>query len=453
MVNVTNKRIVTLFTVILLLVNCRYSMAAVQQSNNHQLHMTGLSPFNQTLQIKALVPPISPSESIWPQLREEFQLIQQYNQRSAVKNAIQWFLHNKGLLNQVLENANPYLYYISQQIKQQHLPGELALLPMVESGYNPFAYSNRTATGLWQIMPTTALYLGLKINWWYDARRDTVVSTEYALRYLEQLHNRFHDWLLALAAYDLGQGRIEQAIQYNKSVGKKTDFWSLSLPSETKNYIPKLLALAQIIDHPSLYGISLPTIANKPYFAIIPIKSQITLTEAANLANVDEDTIQQLNPGLRRWATSPNTTYHLLVPASHAKAFEERVKKLAGKEQITWIYHDVRSGETLHNIARNYYTSSQVLRKANGLTTHDTIAIGQGILVPVRLHQTFDTSIKPIKITDVELPSEETTQRMHETRMHNTNQSNLGQKIRKDDTLKTIVDKLYSSATRDHSKN
>jgi membrane-bound lytic murein transglycosylase D len=134
------------------------------------------------------------------------------------------------------------------------------------------------------MMPTTAVDLGLNINWWYDTRRDTVVSTQYALRYLEQLHNRFHDWLLALAAYDVGQGRVQKAIQYNRSVGKKTDFWSLPLPAETKNYIPKLLALAQIIAHSATYGISLPDIANKPYFAIIPVKSQITLTQVANLA-------------------------------------------------------------------------------------------------------------------------------------------------------------------------
>jgi LysM repeat protein len=142
-----------------------------------------------------------------------------------------------------------------------------------------------------------------------------------------------------------------------------------------------------------------------------------------------------------------------LVPASHAKKFQSSIKKLAGKEQITWIYHEVRSGETLNNIAKNYYTSTQVLRKANGLTTSDKIAIGQGILVPIRLHQTFDTSIKPIKITDVELPSEEASQRMHETRTQGADQSNLGQQIRKDDSLKTILDKLYSSAQRDNSNH
>jgi len=140
---------------------------------------------------------------------------------------------------------------------------------MIESGFNPLAYSNRTATGLWQLMPTTAVDLGSDISWWYDTRRDTIISTQYALQYLKQLHNRYHNWLLAIAAYNVGQGRVQQAIAYNKSVGKKTDFWSLALPNETKNYIPRLLALAQIIANAQTYGVSLPAIENEPYFTVI----------------------------------------------------------------------------------------------------------------------------------------------------------------------------------------
>jgi peptidoglycan lytic transglycosylase D len=422
-------------------------VAAPQPTDDSILQIVPLqSDNNETLQIKSLVPStLSSQGSLWPQLSHQFQLIQRYSKRTEVKDAVEWFLDRQGLLNQVLTNARPYLYYIYQQVKRRNLPGELALLPMIESGFDPLAYSNRTATGLWQMMPTTAVDLGSDISWWYDTRRDTITSTQYALQYLQQLHARYHDWLLAIAAYNVGQGRVQQAIDYNRSVGKDTDFWSLPLPTETKNYIPRLLALAQIISHMRSYDVLLPTVANAPYFYIVPIKSQITLTQVANLTNVDESLIQRLNPGLRRWATPPHMTYHLLVPASSAKKFQAGIKRLAGKEKITWIYHEVRTGETLTSIAKNYYTTAQVLRKANGLTKHEKITTGQGMLVPIRLHEKFDTSIKLIKMSDVALPSEEATQRMHENQTNDASQSNLGQQIRKDDNLKTILDKLYSS--------
>jgi membrane-bound lytic murein transglycosylase D len=425
-----------------------YSLASVKLSDYSTLQIVALpSQNNQTLQIKALVPTANNTyqRSLWPQLSRQFELIQRYNQRTEVKNAVQWFLRQKTLLNQVLTNARPYLYYVYQQLKQQNLPGELALLPMIESGFNPMAYSNRTATGLWQMMPTTAVDLGSDISWWYDTRRDTIISTQYALQYLKQLHHHYKDWLLAIAAYNVGQGRIQQAINYNKSVGKKTDFWSLPLPRETRNYIPRLLALAQIIAHARTYNVFLPKISNAPYFSIIPIQSQITLTQVARLTDVDESRIQQLNPGLRRWATPPGMNYNLLVPSASAKKFESGIKKLAGKEKITWIYHEVRTGETLANIARNYHTTTQVLRKANGFAQREKVTNGQGILVPIRLHEKFDTSIKPIKLSDVALPSDEATKRMNEHKEQNNHQSNLGQQIRKDDSLKTIITKLYST--------
>jgi membrane-bound lytic murein transglycosylase D len=438
------KNIIVLCMMLTGMITCSYAQAAVQYADNANLTIT-------PLQVKTLVPTTVQKDSLWPHLTQRFQLAQRYSGQREVQGAVQWFLKRKGLLNQVLSNSRPYLYYIYQQIKQQNLPGELALLPMIESGFDPMAYSNRTATGLWQMMPTTAVDLGSDISWWYDTRRDTITSTQYALQYLKQLYNHYHDWLLAIAAYNLGQGRIQQAINYNKSVGKKTDFWSLSLPSETKNYIPRLLALAQIIAHAKNYGISLPDIADEPYFAIIPIQSQITLTQVARLANVDESLIQQLNPGLRRWATPPHMTYHLLVPAPSAQDFQSGIKKLTGKEKITWIYHEVRTGETLNSIAKNYYTSAQVLRKANGLTSNEKIFIGQGMLVPIRLHRKFDTTIKPISIADVALPSEEAAKRMQENRTQRKTSSNLGQQIRKDDSLKTIIDKLYSA--QEKSKN
>jgi membrane-bound lytic murein transglycosylase D len=383
---------------------------------------------------------------IWSSVTRQFRLLPQYQKYTAVSRSVSWFLKKQDLLTKVIENSAPYIYYVLAQVKKNNLPSELALLPMIESGYDPYAYSNRTATGLWQMMPTTAADLGSEISWWYDARRDTVISTQYALQYLRQLHHQFQDWLLAIAAYNVGPARIERAIRQNKKAGKKTDFWSLPLPQDTKCYIPNLLALAQIIAHPNEYNITLPNIPNKPYFSIIPIQSQITLTQTADLANTSESAIQVLNPGLRRWAAPPNTAYNLLIPAQQAKNFKTAIQKLQGKEQITWIYHEVRSGETLKSIAKNYYTTTSVLKKANGLSTGNHLAQGQGLLVPIRLHEKFTLSSAPINLKDAALPSEKTAQKIQKNQHAPGKEAvNLGQQIRKDDSLKTILGKLYAS--------
>ena len=321
------------------------------------------------------------------------------------------------------------------------MPAELALVPMIESGYDPFAYSSKGATGIWQMMPTTAASFGLTMDWWYDARRDTIASTQYALNYLNQLHTDFHDWLLAMAAYDAGQGAIEQAIQYNQNLGKATDFWSLPLAYETKSYVPKLLALAAIIANPDAYHVQLPAIADASYFSVIPLPSQITLTQAAQLADVSESVIQQLNPGLRRWATESGQAYDLLIPMSSAKDFKEHMKVLFGHEQVTWTYHEVRVGDTLQNIAENYHTTVNVLQKANGLKSEESVSVGEGILVPLWLHHKFGES-QTVRIV---LPNSEAAEALRANSSQQDENDNLGQQIRKDDSLKTILNKLYPS--------
>jgi len=382
------------------------------------------------------------SSLIWGALHSHFKLGQYVNQPS-VQYSIKWFLNHRSLLNKILENSRPYLYYVYQQTQKRHMPAELALIPMIESGYDPFAYSARGATGIWQMMPTTAASFGLKMNWWYDARRDTIASTQYALNYFKQLHKTFRDWLLAIAAYDAGQGTIEQAIQYNQKIGKSMDFWSLPLPYETKSYVPKLLALAAIISNPDRYHVKLPAIYDTPYFSVISGSSQITLTQAAHLSGVKESTIQKLNPGLRRWATKPDATYNLLVPKDKAKIFKKHIKALLGHEQVTWNYHEVRTGDTLKSIAGNYHTTMNVLQKANGLKAGETVSEGQGILVPLWLHQKFGE--KANQTVHIALPNNAAAQRLRQNSMQKNASNNLGQQIRKDDSLKTILSKLYPS--------
>ncbi len=286
---------------------------------------------------------------------------------------------------ELTRNAQPYIYYVLQQTEKRGMPAEIALMPMIESNYNPFEYSNRGAVGLWQLMPGTASGFGLKINWWYDGRRDLVASTNAALNYLEYLHDYFHSWLLAIAAYDSGEGTVINAIRYNRRHHRPTDFWSLPLPYETKIYVPKLLALADIIKNHSSYGIRLIPVENEPYFTTVHVKTQMNMSHLAKLAETSTKTIRKLNAGFRRWTTSPDRPYNILVPIDKAKVFENNLA-LAVKQQPAhdsqWVYHRVQSGESLSVIASHYNTSISALRRINKLRTN-VLQIGEDLLIPV----------------------------------------------------------------------
>ncbi len=334
----------------------------------------------------------STQSTIWASMIQGFTMKPETNE-PAVKAAIQAFLSKPRSLEKIFNNAQPYIYYIYQQTKLRGIPAELALIPMIESGYNPLAYSGVGATGLWQMMPATASELGLTINWWYDGRGDILASTNKALNYFQSLHNYFDNWPLAIAAYDFGVGSLKKAVKNNKAERLPTDFWSLKLPQETKSYVPKLLALANIISTPGHYGIKLPAIPNKPYFAQVTMDSQITLDTAAKLAEINPKVISELNPGFRRIATDPNGgTYTLLIPEAHLKTFQKNLSAIANVPQTSWIYHQVRRNETLASIARNYHTNVKNLRKANNFNTFAKVIPGQGILVPVKLKRTIKAS-------------------------------------------------------------
>lgn len=202
-----------------------------------------------------------------------------------VQGELNWYIHHGQYLQRVASRAQPYLYYIVQQIKIRKMPLDIALLPVVESAFDPFAYSNARAAGLWQFIPGTGRHWDLKQDWWYDGRRDVVASTRAALDHLRYLHNEFNnDWLLALAAYDSGSGTVSRAIQRNRRRGLPTDFWHLDLPAETRAYVPRLLAICQLIATSGHYGVDLPAIPNKPYLAEVDVGGQIDLATAARLA-------------------------------------------------------------------------------------------------------------------------------------------------------------------------
>lgn len=295
----------------------------------------------------------------------------------------EWFIKNQQYLDRVADRARLYMHYVVAEAQRRGLPTDLALIPVIESAYQPFAYSPSHAAGLWQFVPSTARRYGLKLNWWFDGRRDIIQSTNAAFDYLEKLHNDFNgNWLLAIAAYNYGEGNVQRAIERNLKAGKPTDFWSLPLPNETRSYVPRLLAVASIVAHPARYGVRLKPIPDQPFFKQVQIKGQIELARAAHLAHVPVQELYMLNPGLNRWATAPNGPYRLLVPVAKAAVFKKRLEDLPPQQRVAWYHHRVRRGETLGGIARRYKTTVAVLARLNKL--HGTlIHTGANLIVPV----------------------------------------------------------------------
>jgi membrane-bound lytic murein transglycosylase D len=285
-------------------------------------------------------------------------------------------------LKQILKRGEPYLFHILARLEQRDMPAELALLPVVESAFDPFATSPAGAAGIWQFMPETASYIGLEQDWWHDGRLDIIASTDAALDYLDQLHERFdNDWLLALAAYNAGSTRVRSAIRKNRDAGKPVDFWHLPLPDETRSYVPKLIALRLIIENPDDYNIALPTLSDSRYFGTVKIRGQIELRVAAQLAGVSLSTLQRLNPGYFRSITSPDTTHDILLPKSAVGVFRERIARLPHDQRVTSIKHRIRLGDNLSTIAQQYRTTVSMLRKVNRLKGSKIIA-GNFLIVP-----------------------------------------------------------------------
>lgn len=318
---------------------------------------------------------------LWQRLRGGFQLSETNNRR--VQQQIGWYGDHPSYMTRVSERGSKYLYHIVEELERRNMPTELALLPIVESAFDPFAYSHGRASGMWQVIPGTGKMLGLKQNWWYDGRRDIVASTDAALNYLEQLHRRFDgDWLLALAAYNSGAGNVWKAIRKNKARGRPTDYWSLDLPKETQDYVPRLLAIKSLVETPEVYGLSLFPVANKPYFAAVDVGSQIDLAQAAEFAEMTMDEFYELNPGFNQWATDPDGPHTLVLPLAKAEAFSERLAGVPPEERVTWQRYVIQRGDSLSTIAAKHKTTVDSLQAINNLNGA-SIRAGKTLLVPM----------------------------------------------------------------------
>ncbi len=316
--------------------------------------------------------------SIWPTLSDGFTLNANWR-APEVKKQIRWFRHEQDYLIELTRNSRPYIYYVLAETKARHMPAEIALLPMVESNYHPMEVSNSGAAGLWQMMPDTASGFGIKINHSYDGRRDVLPSTKAALHYIAYLHRYFGgSWLLAMAAYDSGEGTVETAILHNRRLHRPTDFWDLPLPKETKLYVPKILALSAIIDHPQKYHLHLYPVNDQPYFKTVTLHRKMALSQVAKMTKTSEKEVRKLNAGVRKNATTPNTSYALLLPAEKADAFNQKNPPAITTAQKTtphkhrnkhkhWFVYTVPHKESLLAVAEHEQVSSKNLIHWNHL--------------------------------------------------------------------------------------
>lgn len=290
-----------------------------------------------------------------------------------------FYLNRPGFLKKVFERGGRYLYHIVDELERRGMPTELALLPMVESSYNPMAYSRAHASGLWQFIPSTGRNYNLTQDRWVDERRDVIASTNAALDYLQTIYEMHGDWHLALASYNWGEGAVARAVQRNLEAGLPTDYSSLRMPEETRNYVPKLQALKNIVLQPELFHFELPYVPNSRHFVTVDTPGGIDLGTAARLAEMPLDEFMALNPGYNRPAIARPDT--LVIPVDRAEGFQLRLEEHQ-RSGLRWKTHELRRGETLASVARDFGLSLKELQQLNGLDTRSRVGAGYTLLVP-----------------------------------------------------------------------
>ena len=300
----------------------------------------------------------------------------------AVDQQLAWFVNNPDYLERSFARSELYLYHIVTELESRGMPLEIALLPVVESAFEPYAYSRARASGLWQFIPDTGSRFGLKQDWWYDGRRDVVESTRAALDYLQSLHDEFNgDWLLAIAAYNCGEAGVERAVEINQTAGKPIDFWSLKLPKETRAYVPKLLAMARLVADPETLGLVISPIPNQPYFSRVDTRGQIDMKVAAEVAGVTAEEVYELNPAYHRWATDPSGPHWLLLPVDGAQVFMQNISQLTDDERMKATHYRVSRGDSVVSVAKRFHTTVDVIRELNDVPS-GAFTVGTDLRVP-----------------------------------------------------------------------
>jgi membrane-bound lytic murein transglycosylase D len=322
-----------------------------------------------------------PADDLWDRIRDGFAMDDLDSPLVGVRE--RWYASQPDYLKRMVERSKLYLYYIVEEVDKRGMPTEIALLPMVESAFNPMAYSRSHASGLWQFIPSTGKRHQLTQNWWADERRDVVASTNAALDYLQALYDLYGDWHLALASYNFGENGVGRAIERNRARGLPTDYLNLKMPPETRGYVPKLQALKNIIAHPEAFGVSLEPIPNEPYFATVPTPTAIDIRLAAKFAEMSVEELIALNPAINRPMISGPHTQSLVLPADHVDAFDRNLEAYAGP-LTSWQAYTMKHGDSLDRLAVKHGIALSKLKLANGITSRTRVKPGFELLLPLK---------------------------------------------------------------------
>jgi membrane-bound lytic murein transglycosylase D len=321
----------------------------------------------------------SPDADLWARIRRGFQMPDL--QSDLVDMQVNWYAQRPDYVARMTERSQKYLYHIVEELEQRHMPTELALLPFIESAYNPQALSVAKAAGMWQFVPDTGRTYNLKQNMWQDERRDVLASTSAALDYLSRLHDMFGDWQLALAAYNWGEGNVQRAIARNEAAGLPTDYADLRMPNETRNYVPKLQAVKNIVMNPQAYGLALPTIPNHPYFVTVTTAHDIDVDIAAKLANMTPDEFRSLNPSFKKPVILGATQPQILLPFDNASAFEHNLKAYSGNLS-SWTTYTVTERAAPAALAQKIGVDPDTLMEVNKIPVGMRLKPGSTIVIP-----------------------------------------------------------------------
>jgi membrane-bound lytic murein transglycosylase D len=331
---------------------------------------------NATLQLR------SEYGDLWTRIRLGF--ILDNLDTPLVKKSEDWYAARPDYVARMVERSRRYLYHIVVEVEKRGMPLEIALLPMIESAYNPMAYSRSRASGIWQFIPSTGKSFGMKQNWWLDERRDVIAATEGALDYLQKLHAEFGDWYLALAAYNWGEGSVRRAIAANRKRGLPIDYLSLKMPDETRNYLPKLQAVKNIVSDPERYDLALADMPDAPYFTVVQTKKKMDVKVAAELAEMPLDEFLSLNPQHNRPVIAGADQTTILLPYDKAELFAAKLE-LTDQPKVTWQAYRFRGGETLEQVAARFGLPLETLRTVNGIGPRAKVPVGHALLVPTQV--------------------------------------------------------------------
>jgi membrane-bound lytic murein transglycosylase D len=358
------------------------------------VHANDLSlPLYNWSQVSKLERPYDPNDPIaqvlsmeevdlWARIRKGFAIPDLDN--PLVNNQMQWYIARPDYIQRTTTRASRYLFHVVQELEKRGMPTELALLPFIESAFNPEAVSTAQAAGMWQFIPSTGRDFNLVQSSFKDERRDVLASTDAALTYLQKLYGMFGDWQLALAAYNWGEGSVQRAVNRNKAAGLPTDFNSLSplMPLETRNYVPKLQAVKNLIANPAQYNIALPKVDNQPYFVTIGKTRDIDIKVAAQLAELSVEEFKALNPQFKRPVITGGSDTQILLPQSNAEKFKANLGKW-GRALSSWTAHKVTAArERIETIAQKFGTTPQVIREVNNIPANMRLKAGSTVLVP-----------------------------------------------------------------------